>query len=141
MLERFYRSVALKKPDIVLIWGGINDLSTRISADSVLRNIIKLVEKTQCINAVPIVLSVTPVSGTHFNETVTELNRLVQEYCAKYCIEYVEIFSELVDGEGKLATKYSNDGVHLSDQAYKKITSLLFYSIMGIIEADEKRFT
>jgi lysophospholipase L1-like esterase len=134
MLARFHNSVVLEKPDIVLIWGGINDLSTRISSDTVMRNIIKLVEKTRDIKAIPVILSITPVSGTHFNENITELNKLIHEYCVRDCVEYVDIFSELVDSEGKLASKYSNDGVHLSDQAYQKIASLLFYFIMGIVE-------
>lgn len=141
MLRRFQRDVASEKPDIVLIWGGINDLSTRISPNLVLMNISQLVERTQDINAVPIVMNVAPVSGIHFNETIKELNKLIQEYCAKYCIGYIDIFSILLDAKGKLAEEYSNDGVHLSDLAYKKITNLLFNILIDAIKPDEKRIT
>ena len=141
MLERFHISVASEKPDIVLIWGGINDLSTMIPPNSVLLNIIQLVEKTRYINALPMVLDVAPVSGIHFNKTIKELNKLIQEYCAKKHVKSIDIFNLLVDCEGKLAEEYSNDGVHLSDLAYRKITDLLYHNLVNFIETDEKRFT
>jgi lysophospholipase L1-like esterase len=130
MLDRFHRGVESENPDIVLIWGGINDLSTRIPPESVLHNIIQLVERTREINALPVVLNNAPVSGTHFNETIKSLNKLIQEYCTKQNVEYVDLFSELVDREGRLAEEYSNDGIHLSDLAYRKISVSLFHTIM-----------
>jgi lysophospholipase L1-like esterase len=141
MLLRFQRNVAIERPHMVIIWGGINDLSTSISPDSVLQNIIRIVEETQDINAIPIVLNVTPVFGLHFNETIKELNKLIQEYCSLHNVEHLDLFSELVDKEGKQEEKYSNDGVHLSDLAYKKITNLLFITLIDIIESKKERFT
>jgi len=135
MLERFNRSVEPEKPDMVLIWGGINDLSSMKKPQDILPNIIELVERTKTIGAVPIVLNVAPVAGTHFNDTVRELNQLSKKYCEESDLMYLDIYSELVDDEGKLPQLYSNDGVHLSDMGYKKIFPLIYQAIMQIVSS------
>jgi len=134
MLERFNRSVAPENPHVVLIWGGINDLSTRSTPEEVLPNIIKLVERTKSIGAIPLVLNVAPVEGVHFNETIRKLNDLTKDFSIEKDITYLDVFSELVDKEGKLAEEYSNDGVHLGDRGYQKLIPIIFKTIMINIE-------
>ena len=131
MLERYARSVEPENPDIVLLWGGINDLSTRSQPETVYQNIVHLIEKTRNIGATPIVLNVAPVVGTHFNETIKMLNKLTENYCYEKEVTYVDIFSELIDDEGKLSDIYSNDGIHLSDRGYQKILPTIFNVIMS----------
>jgi lysophospholipase L1-like esterase len=46
-------------------------------------------------------------------------------------ITYVDVFSELIDDEGKLADEYSNDGIHLSDRGYQKILPTIFKAIIN----------
>ncbi len=133
MLERFSRNVESEKPDMVLIWGGINDLSSMKKPQDILPNVIELVERTKAIGATPIVLNVAPVAGTHFNDNIRELNQLTQKYCEESGIMFLDVYSELVDDEGKLTPIYSNDGVHLSDMGYKKIFPLVFQAIMKIV--------
>lgn len=134
MLERFNRSVAPENPHIVLIWGGINDLSTRSTPEKVLPNILELIERTKGIGAIPIVLNVAPVMGVHFNETIQEMNKIIQSLCTEKDVTCLDVFSDLVDDEGKLAEEYSNDGVHLSDRGYQKLIPLIFRTIMNHIE-------
>jgi lysophospholipase L1-like esterase len=141
MLRRYNHNVSSEKPDIVLIWGGINDLSARISPPIVFQNLVQLAENTLEIKAIPILLSIAPVIDIHFNEKIKELNKQIQNYCVSKSLMYIDLFSILVDSNSNLAEKYSNDGVHLSDLAYKKITSLLFSVLMGVIRADSQRFT
>ncbi len=132
MVDRFQRSVAVEKPDYVVIMGGLNDLFTRIPGDDVYRNLVKLTDMTKEIGAVPIVLSTTPVAGSpDFNAQIKELNDKVQEYCEERNIVFFDLFSQLVEG-GVLAEEYSNDGVHISDRGYTKIISELFNRLMGI---------
>lgn len=134
MLERFTRSVESESPHIVLLWGGINDLSTRSTPEMVLPNIIKLVERTKAINATPIVLNVAPVTGVHFNETIQKMNNLIASFCTENDVDLLDVFSELVDPEGKLSDTYSNDGIHLSDRGYQKLIPLIFRAIMKHLE-------
>ncbi|RLI03505.1 hypothetical protein DRO31_01620 [Candidatus Bathyarchaeota archaeon] len=133
MLNRFTSSVETENPDLVLIWGGINDLSSRHPPEDVFPNLVDLIERTKAINAVPILLNVAPVVGTHFNETVLGLNKLTEKYCNEHDVNYVDVFSLLVDDEGKLAEEFSNDGVHLSVKAYQKLIPVLFHAIMALI--------
>lgn len=125
MVDRFQRSVAVEKPDYVVIMGGLNDLFTRIPVDDVYANLIKLTKMTKEIGAVPIVLSTTPVAGSpDFNLQIKELNDRVQVYCEESDLFFFDLYSELVE-EGVLAVEYSNDGVHISDRGYAKIISEL----------------
>ena len=134
MLERFNRSVAPENPHIVLIWGGINDLSTRSTPADVLPNIIELVKRTKATGAIPIVLNVTPVEGVHFNETIQKLNNMTENFCTSNETTYLDVFSELVDDGGKLAEEYSNDGAHLSDRGYQQLIPVIFQAIMIHVE-------
>jgi len=133
MLGRFSGCVEAEKPDMVLLWGGINDLVSKKPIKGIYQNIVELVKRTEAINATPIVLNVAPVSGVHFNETIRELNRLTEGYCRRREVLYVDVHSALVDETGKLDDEYSNDGVHLSDKGYRKITPLVFDAVMGVI--------
>ena len=133
MLERFSRNVESENPDVVLIWGGINDLHTRYKPEDIFPNLVQLVERTKAINAVPIVVNVAPVAGKHFNETVAELNRLTEKYCNEHGVRFVDVFSLFLDSEGKLADEYSNDGVHISDHAYQKLIPVLFNAVMETV--------
>ena len=135
MLERFSRNVEPEKPDVVIIWGGINDLSSRRTPEDTLPNIVELVERSKAIGAVPVVLNVTPVAGVHFNDTVRELNNLTKDFCESSDTTYVDLYTELVDEDGNLADLYSNDGVHLSDAGYKKIILPIFQCLIKIISS------
>ena len=134
MLERFSRCVEPENPEIVILWGGINDLSSRKSPEEVFTNIVKLVKRTISIDAIPIVVNVAPVIGINFNETIRKLNLLTQDYCRKNRLEYIDVFSELIDSEGKLADEYSNDGIHLSDSGYRKIIQPIYGSILKLVK-------
>jgi lysophospholipase L1-like esterase len=134
MLERYTRSIEPETPQIVLLWGGINDLSSMVPTDDVLHNIIQLVERTKQIGAIPIVLNIAPVTGIHFNETIQKLNNMTYRYCNENDLDYLDIFSELIDEQGKLAQPYSNDGVHLSDLGYQKIIPPIYDAIMTHLE-------
>lgn len=129
MLERFNQSVPYENPKIVIIWGGINDLSARRTPEEVLQNIIKLISKTKEIDAIPIVMSVTPVAGTHFNEIIQKLNLTIKEYCIETKVEYVDVYSGLIDSDDKLANECSNDGIHLSDLGYRIVMTQVYLAI------------
>ena len=133
MLNRFTGSVESEKPAVVLIWGGINDLTSRNPPEDIHQNLVALIEHTKAINAVPILLNVAPVTGTHFNENVIGLNKLSEKYCSVHGVKYVDVFSLLVDDMGKLADEFSNDGVHLSIRAYQKLIPVLFDVIMETV--------
>jgi acyl-CoA thioesterase-1 len=134
MHERFNRCVESEHPKIVILWGGINDLSSRKSPEEIFTNIDKLVKRTRSINAVPIVINVAPVVGSSFNETIIRLNFLTQDYCRKNRVEYIDVFSELIDSEGKLADEFSNDGIHLSDSGYRKVIQPIYESLIKMVK-------
>jgi lysophospholipase L1-like esterase len=74
------------------------------------------------------------VVGSSFNETIIRLNFLTQDYCRKNRVEYIDVFSELIDSEGKLAEEFSNDGIHLSDSGYRKVIQPIYESLIKMVK-------
>ena len=134
MVNRFTMSVTSEKPEYVVIMGGLNDLFTRIPDEDVYRNLVHLTQMSREIGAEPIMLSTTPIAGTHdFNSKIMDLNCRVNGYCMENDLRFIDLFSQLSD-EGVLAGGFSNDGVHLSDGGYRKIISILAPLLLELIE-------
>ncbi|MCW4049468.1 MAG: GDSL-type esterase/lipase family protein [Candidatus Bathyarchaeota archaeon] len=127
MLGRFDYSVTREKPDYVIIWGGLNDLSGGRTPSQVILNLELLIEKTREIKATPILCTLSPVEGSpHFNERIRELNSLIVEHCESNDVSWVDLFSALVSCDGKLTSRYSDDGAHLSIEGYSVVAETIF---------------
>ena len=47
------------------------------------------------------------------------------KYNSDSFIKYIDLYSELSDDEGNLKKEYSDDALHLNDEGYKVVTSVL----------------
>ena len=127
MLERFDRSVAREEPNYVILWAGINDLYAGASLEHVAANIAELTERTRLMGAAPIVCALTPVEGSpHFNERIRTLNALIREHCEAEELPYVDLYSATANPEQRLDPRYSDDGVHLSQEGYKVVAHTMY---------------
>ena len=136
MLERFDRSVAREEPDYVIMWAGINDLYTGASLEHVAGNIVELTERTRRIWAAPIVCAVTPVEGSpYFNERIRALNALIREHCEAEELPYVDLYSATANPEQRLDSRYSDDGVHLSQEGYTVVAHTIYReAVKGLLD-------
>ena len=136
MLERFDRSVAREEPDYVILWAGINDLYVGASPEHVAANISELTEMTRLMGAEPIVCAVTPVEGSpYLNERIRALNALIREHCAAEELLYVDLHSATANPDQRLDTRYSDDGVHLSQEGYTVVAETLYReAVKGILD-------
>ena len=136
MLERFDRSVAREKPNYVILWAGINDLYVGASLEHVAANIAELTERTRLMGAAPIVCALTPVEGSpYFNERIRALNALIREHCEAKELLYVDLHSATANPEKRLDTRYSDDGVHLSQEGYTVVAHTIYLeAVKGILE-------
>lgn len=117
------------KPAKLFLLIGINDVARDSSAQAIVRNIGRIVEKIrQETPATRIYLqSVLPVTD-HYQmfeghtsrwQRVPEINAGLQQLAAKHQITYVDLYSHFVDSStGKMKIEYTNDGLHLLGKGY-----------------------
>jgi lysophospholipase L1-like esterase len=132
MFYRFRRMVATEIPEIVVIWGGINDLGAGKDPERVAENLRKLYALCGEIGATPLACTLTPTGLTSPN--LRRLNELISAHASEDGVVLVDLFSGLVDVEGNLRQEYSDDGVHLTQAGYSRVANLVLGSLAPIIE-------
>jgi lysophospholipase L1-like esterase len=134
MLARFDARVKPHKPDWVILWAGLNDLSSGAKPENAAKNMETLVAKIKEINAKPIILTLAPTaSGERFNEVIRSYNQILEELCIREKATCVDLYSELAGESGLLNPKYSNDGAHLNTEGYAQVAEIIYNKKVGEI--------
>jgi lysophospholipase L1-like esterase len=130
MIARFQYSVAAEKPTYVIIWAGINDLSSGRTLEYIIGNLSKLYNSTLEIGAHPVACTLTGIRGpSQANDTIRTLNQKIIQHCEKNGISYADLYNATIDKNGSLDQKHSNDGVHLSNSGYNAVADTIFNEI------------
>jgi lysophospholipase L1-like esterase len=124
--------VALEKPDVVVVWGGINDLGAARLPELVMGNLMKLFAMCEGIGAKPIACTLTPTS--HTSPKMMRLNELIRAYTSEKGMALADLFSALADNAGNLRREYSDDGAHLTQDGYKNVAQIVFQAIAEKME-------
>ena len=132
MLRRFRQSVATEKPEIVVIWGGINDLGAAKDPEQVMENLTKIYDLCRETGATPVACTLTPTRLT--STKIRRLNELIRAYACEKGLVLVDLFYGLADMEGNLRQEYSDDGVHLTQAGYGRIAEIVLGAIAPLIE-------
>ena len=127
MLRRFDSTIPSLKPDYVIIWSGINDLTSGVSADAVVSNLKEIYKKTRAINATPIACTIAPiVSVPKVIEIILTCNKKIEELAKSENIQLIDLYKTLSNKEGQLRAEYNNDGIHLNVKGYTKVATTIF---------------
>ena len=132
MLWRFRQTVATEKPEIVVIWGGINDLGAAKDLEQVMENLTNLYALCREIGATPLACTLTPTRLTSSN--IRRLNELIRAHASEKDVVLIDLFYGLVNMEGNLRQEYSDDGVHLTQAGYGKVAEIVLGSLVPLIE-------
>lgn len=127
-------------PSKTIILIGINDVNNGKSDNEILNNlkgIIKGIKKNRKSSDIYI-QSIYPVNRdlgertTEMldnedlnNKRVKNLNKKIKHLCKKEGIPYINVYDSLCDKDGNLKSIYTNDGVHLNDLGYYKVTTTI----------------
>lgn len=138
MLNRVETNVLAIAPINLVFLGGTNDIGKNVALKDISNNIESIIQKTRetLPNCNIYIQSVYPVNSTRkptfycktgcrTNETIDELNLLLQGLCNRYGCVYIDVNSSLKDQDGNLDSKYTIDGLHLTKQGYEKVASLV----------------
>ena len=124
-------------PTKVFILIGTNDLNIlyNLEVEEIFENIQKIVEdieenrpytKIYLESILPINHDVNHTDPrTKEYEKIIELNKKIKSYAKDKNIDYIDLFNELKDEEGKLKKDYTNDGLHLNNKGYEVVTEIL----------------
>jgi acyl-CoA thioesterase I len=128
MMERFTRDVVALRPWLTIILGGTNDLGWRIAPREIFRNLQAMYARAAESGIQVTAVTVPSIRGADaYIPERQELNALLVGHCTKHSISYVDLFTATAEPETyRLASEYSNDGLHLTVAGYRLFADLLY---------------
>ena len=123
--------------DQIVLLIGTNDIGKDVPINEALNNlesVIQTISRDYPLSQIKLV-SILPVNeGENFkqtvyirtNEKINAWNQAYQDLASAYMqVEFVPVFENLLDQEGKLKADYTTDGLHLSVAGYQALSNTL----------------
>ena len=139
MAGRFRDDALAHGPAAVVILGGTNDLGCGAHPAEIFRNLLKMYELAFGARVQPVAVTVPSIrlEGDGADEWAAEhiarrhaLNRLIQEYGTRRSMPVADLFAATSEPiTGQLQARYSNDGLHLTTEGYRRLADLLYETV------------
>jgi len=126
LILRRLETICVGKPHKLFIMIGINDLGDGKSPDEIVSNYHKILNriKLQTPTTKVFVQSVLPTNTHLFRnerlkpQSIVDLNLRLHKLCLEYQHTYIDLYSHFTDSEQELKIEFTNDGLHLTGEAY-----------------------
>lgn len=129
MLNRL-QQILPGKPKAIFLMAGINDVSHGLTPNQVYEQCVKVIERirTEAPHTKLYIQSVLPINESFGRWKTLEgktndipaVNALLQSYCAKNGLTYVNLFDKFVrHGTNEMRKELTSDGLHLTPFGYK----------------------
>lgn len=107
------------EPKKVFLMAGINDLCISIPIEEIFKNYKEILEALKK-SKIQVVVQFTLITQMQaVNKKVKIFNKLIEEYCHKHNIEFIDLNSSFTNEDGLLKEELTTDGLHLGQKAYK----------------------
>lgn len=140
ILNNLDKMVPIYNPTKVFLLIGTNDIDLDKSDKYIINNITKIINniKKKRPKTKIYIESIYPVNNTNDskinhatvgirnNKRIIKLNKKIKAYCDKNNYTYIDVYSNLVDKDGNLKIEYTEEGLHLTDLGYLKVTKILY---------------
>ena len=143
MLIRLKQDAVQLNPRIIIINGGTNDIWGNTGPSTPEMNIDNLCSMAEIVakNDIRVALStILPVYQYPDRndiidppKTISLINSVLQGYCKKNGLTFLDYFSPMADEKKGLRSDYGADGVHPNKQGYSVMEHVLIESIPGIV--------
>lgn len=137
MLVRFRQDVVDLHPAVVVILAGTNDIAGNTGAETLgqIEGDFETMAEVAKANGIRVVLSsLTPENGTRPEWTtytvlrppqkIVQLNGWIQQYCKANGLVYLDYYSAMVDGQGRMKPELTRDGLHPSAAGFAVMAPL-----------------
>jgi lysophospholipase L1-like esterase len=135
------------QPKVVTLMIGVNDLgrTTMASPKEIANRVKAIIEMIvlNCPQTEVLLLSTLPcieelesyhqVPGIRSNDLIAMIYSQYQDVIYNDRVTMLNIFPEFVDETGNVKVEYYQDGLHLNDRGYEKLTSLLKEPILELL--------
>ncbi len=112
------KHVIALRPKICFLEGGINDLTLGITPKRIYQNQVGVIDTLLAHGIIPVVQStIYQYKSSDGNKRVKKANKLLEDYCAKHGIDYLDLNGVLSTGN-ELKQEITTDGTHLKPEAY-----------------------
>lgn len=110
--------IVKNKPFKVFIEGGTNDID-KLPTDSIFSNIKMIIAQIRAgsPNSKIYYQSVLPMGEGQFKEKIENLNQLINAYCARNQIVFINLYPDFLRGNG-IKKELTIDGIHLTGKGY-----------------------
>ena len=135
VLNRLQADVYFYRPKNIVLLIGVNDISRGVEEDIIVSNVDQIIKdiKENLPNTNIYLESVYPVNNIRFNRSrskiknykIVSLNEQYKLIAKRYGINYIDVYSSLLDDQGNLNIIYTKDGLHLNLQGYIAVTNVL----------------
>jgi lysophospholipase L1-like esterase len=124
------------RPTRIYVEIGINDLLLRVPEAEAMGRYAAIVERIRkvCPDSDVFLCSLLPVNndmkyvGVDAN-AIQAFNAKVAQLANQYALPYLDFYTPLLDTEGRLSARYTDDGVHINGAGYGQLKKLVIASI------------
>jgi lysophospholipase L1-like esterase len=122
-LERINGKWFSEEPSIVFVCIGTNDLARERTDHYIIGNIQKIVEKIRTYT-VSSLIYLTTIFPTRNNEPrpnarIIGFNEQLKSFAAEHQCGFFDLHKYFTDDQGMLKKEFTDDGLHLTESAYK----------------------
>ena len=135
ILKNMEKRVYQYNPTVIFLLIGTNQLDGKQTDDEIVGEIQEIVEQIHDNRpyASIYIESIYPVNSNiknndvkwRTNSRIMDINAKLKDYSMTHNVFYIDIYSSLIDDDGNLKKEYTLDGLHLSENGYDVVTSIL----------------
>ncbi len=134
ILERMDRSVYAYEPDVLVLLAGVNDILSGVPDDAVTAGLEAIIAgiREHLPETAVLVQSIYPVAegdDLWYTGHIRAVNERLEELAAGYGCRYVDVYGALCAADGRLDSRYSDDGLHPNDAGYRAACPLVAAAI------------
>lgn len=140
MLERFQRDVISRKPDVVVILGGTNDIGWGIDTKIIIENLKTMMQKALDAGITPVACAIPSLMGyKRLIPPRQEVNAEIARFAKEKNLRFVDLFAAIAEKNLFLKKKYSSDGLHLNTDGYKLMAQIIYEQALARIIRDQAK--
>lgn len=129
LLNNIDNDIYVYNPSTIFIEIGYNDLKNEVDENEIISNLEEIIKgiKSNRPYAKVYIESLYPINlddNNVTNKDIKSLNSKIKKLTKSLDINYIDMYNELLD-EGKLKESYSDDGINLNEDGYKRVYKVI----------------